>query len=62
MKKLVFNSVTSIYTWAGHSQGHRFGDAWYVQKDNLYYYFGVYPVNIGFEYRLVMTSERSLGE
>lgn len=54
-----FTSPTSILAWAGAQQGHRFGDAWYVLKNGLYYYFAKYPNG---EYKLIMTSEKDLGD
>lgn len=60
MNQLIFNSPTSILTWAGAQQGHRLDkDIWYVLKDNLWYYFGYYAAEK--EYRLICSADKDLG-
>lgn len=56
MNKLTFVSTTSILRWAGLEVGKRFGETWYVEKDNLWYYFTKYVDG----YQLVMTSSRDI--
>ena len=58
MKSLTFTSPTSILAWANKSVGKRIGEAWYVQKDELFYYFGFYPEV--HEYRLAFVSSKDI--
>lgn len=61
LKPLVFQSATSILKWADKKQIEYLSDdqVFYVEKDNLYYYFSKHEDN---KYYLVMQSERNLGE
>ncbi len=63
--QLKFAGATSILAWAGKNSVLQYIrnrtnpslDMPYIIKDDLYYYFGVYP---GRGYELVMTSSRDL--
>ena len=67
LASLKFHSISSIVRWSGKTNSGeimflKLDEEWdfpYIEKDGLYYYFGMYPEH---EYRLVCTADKDLGE
>lgn len=65
LASLKFHSLSSICTWAGKPQEwdsigilDNDNELPYIEKDGVWYYFGLYPER---EYRLVCTAMNDLG-